>query len=97
MRPYEILFFTWLTHYTIDAVRSHWSFRYNHQVGVDAPLPKVVTTLTSIPRLHIKFTMKTLHGALWDVNTAGPNINRGQYLDKLIELIDLWTIMKILI
>lgn len=58
------LIFAGLTHYTIDAVLSHRSFRYNHQVGVDAPLPQVVTAFTSVPWLHIKLTMKTLHGAL---------------------------------
>lgn len=71
-----------LTHYTIDAILSHRSFRNHHQVGLDAPLPQVVTAVTTIPWFHIKLTMKTLHGALWDVDATGPHIQRGQRLDR---------------
>ncbi len=53
-----------LTHYAVDAILSHRSFRNKHQVGLDTPLPQVVTAVTSVSRLHIKLAMKTLHGAL---------------------------------
>lgn len=71
-----------LTYYTIDAILSHRSFRNNDQVGLNAPFPQVVTAVTSVPWLHIKLTMKTLHGALWDVDTTDPHIQRGQGLNN---------------
>lgn len=58
------------TYDAVNAILSHRCFWNNHQVGVYASLPQVVTAVTAIPRLHIKLTMKTLHGALWDVHTA---------------------------
>lgn len=52
------------TYDAVNAILSHRCFWNNHQVGVYASLPQVVTAVTAIPRLHIKLTMKTLHGAL---------------------------------
>lgn len=62
-----------LTHYTVDAVLPHRSFRNNHKVGLDAPLPQVVTSVTSVPWLYVKLAMKTFHGALGDVDATGPH------------------------
>lgn len=61
------------TYYAIDATLSHCSFRNDHQVSLDASFLQVVTAVTSVPWLHIKLPVKTLHGALWDVDTTGTN------------------------
>ena len=83
-----------LTHYTIDAILSQRSFRDNHQVGLNAPLPQVVTAVTSVPWLHIKLAMKTLQGALWDVDATGPHRQRGQRSDRSRSLLGTYFSLK---
>lgn len=77
-----------LTYYTVDAILSHRPFRNNHKVGLDASLSQIVTSVTSIPWLHIELTMKTLHGALWDVDTTSPHTKVRQVIDLAITSVD---------
>lgn len=63
-----------LTDHAADAVLSHGSFRNNHQVGLNAPLSQVVTSISTVPWFQIELSMKTLHGTLWDVDPTGSHI-----------------------
>lgn len=63
-----------MTHHAIDAIVLPRRVSGNqHQVGVDAALPKVVAAVSSVPLFHLKLAMKTLQGALGDVDTPGPH------------------------
>lgn len=47
------------THYTIDAILAYGTLGNNNQISLDASLLQVFTAITAIPRLHVKFAMKT--------------------------------------
>lgn len=57
------------THHPVDSVLSQRAFGHDHQVGLDAPLLQIVTAVASVPRLHFKLPVETLHGGLGDVDT----------------------------